>query len=96
MLQGTPQWIVINFEEECNVSSFAIEFQGGFAGKDCYLEAGSNERDIVVEAFYPEDVNKLQKFKLVNKIKAKTWKFIFNQSTDFFGRIIIYNLSLYS
>lgn len=61
------------------------------------MEAGSNERDTaVVEAFYPEDTNNLQRFNLMNKIKAKTLKFVFNQSTDFFGRIIIYNLSLYS
>ncbi|XP_032686298.1 nuclear receptor 2C2-associated protein [Odontomachus brunneus] len=94
---GTPQWIIINFKEECDLSNFEIEFQGGFVGKDCYLEAGSNEKDTtVVEAFYPEDMNNLQRFNLVNKIKAKTFKFLFNQSTDFFGRIIIYNLSLYS
>ncbi|EFN80604.1 nuclear receptor 2C2-associated protein [Harpegnathos saltator] len=94
---GTPQWVIINFEKECSLSSFEIEFQGGFVGKDCYLEAGNNEKDTTVaEAFYPEDVNNLQRFNLVNKIKAKTLKFIFNQSTDFFGRIIIYNLSLYS
>ncbi|XP_014483300.1 PREDICTED: nuclear receptor 2C2-associated protein [Dinoponera quadriceps] len=94
---GTPQWVIINFEEECSLSSFEIEFQGGFAGKECYLEAGCNEKNtVVVEAFYPEDVNNLQRFNLANKIKARTLKFVFNQSTDFFGRIIIYNLSLYS
>ncbi|XP_012233430.1 nuclear receptor 2C2-associated protein [Linepithema humile] len=94
---GSPQWVVINFEEEHSVSSFEIEFQGGFAGKECYLEAGSDEKDTtVVEAFYPEDTNKVQRFSLNNQIKAKTFRFLFNQSTDFFGRIIIYNLSLYS
>lgn len=97
MLQGSPQWIVINFEEECTVSSFEIEFQGGFAGKDCHIEAGSDGKDtIVMETFYPEDTNRPQRFTLKNQMKAKTFKFVFNQSTDFFGRIIIYNLSLYS
>ncbi|EZA62557.1 hypothetical protein DMN91_005648 [Ooceraea biroi] len=94
---GTPQWIVINFEEECTVSSFEIEFQGGFVGKDCHIEAGNDEKNTtIVEAFNPEDRNNLQKFKLKDQIKAKSFKFVFNQSTDFFGRIIIYNLSLYS
>lgn len=97
MLQGSPQWIIINFEEECDVSSFEIEFQGGFVGKDCHVEAGSDEKNMtVVEAFYPEDRNNLQKFMLTDQIKAKCLKFVFNRSTDFFGRIIIYNLSLYS
>ncbi|XP_070163874.1 nuclear receptor 2C2-associated protein [Polyergus mexicanus] len=94
---GSPQWIIINFEEECNVSSFEIEFQGGFVGKDCHVEAGNDKKAMtIVEVFYPEDANKLQRFNLKNQIKAKTFKFIFNKSTDFFGRIIIYNLSLYS
>ncbi|XP_029156507.1 nuclear receptor 2C2-associated protein [Nylanderia fulva] len=94
---GSPQWIIINFEEECNISSFEIEFQGGFAGKDCHVEAGNDGKDItIVEAFYPDDTNKVQRFNLKNQIKAKTFKFVFNQSTDLFGRIIIYNLSLYS
>lgn len=94
---GSPQWLLINFEEECNVSSFEIEFQGGFAGKDCHVEAGSDEKNMsIIEAFRPKDINKLQRFNLKNQIRAKTFKFVFNQSTDFFGRIIIYNLSLYT
>ncbi|KAH0952471.1 hypothetical protein HN011_000111 [Eciton burchellii] len=94
---GSPQWIIINFEEECNISCFEIEFQGGFVGKDCYIEiSNNNEKNAIIEAFYPEDRNNLQKFKLEKQIKAKNLKFLFNQSTDFFGRIIIYNLSLYT
>lgn len=94
---GTPQWIVINFHSAHTLREFALEFQGGFAGKHCHLEAGSGEKDVVlVQAFYPEDVNSLQTFKLSEPRTAKTFKFVFNESTDFFGRIIIYKLSLYS
>lgn len=92
---GTPQWIIINFEQECEVNSFEIEFQGGFAGKNCHLEIGDKDTEIF-ESFYPEDTNTLQKFYLKSPAKAKLFKFVFNESTDFFGRIIIYKLALYS
>lgn len=95
MLQGTPQWVIIDFEQECEVRSFEIEFQGGFVGKNCHLEVGNKETKFY-ESFYPEDKNTIQVFNLKNPKKAKTFKFIFNESTDFYGRIIIYKLSLYS
>ncbi|XP_029037851.1 nuclear receptor 2C2-associated protein [Osmia bicornis bicornis] len=91
---GTPQWIIINFEQECEVNSFEIEFQGGFVGKNCHLDIGDKNTEFF-ESFYPEDKNTLQKFYLKKSAKAKSFKFVFNESTDFFGRIIIYKLALY-
>ncbi|XP_076230584.1 nuclear receptor 2C2-associated protein isoform X1 [Nomia melanderi] len=92
---GTPQWIIINFEQECNVSSFEIEFQGGFVGKNCQIEI-VNQNIEYLESFFPEDKNTTQRFNLKESKKAKTFKFIFNESSDLFGRIIIYKLSMYS
>ncbi|KYN35230.1 Nuclear receptor 2C2-associated protein [Trachymyrmex septentrionalis] len=67
---GSPQWVLINFEEECSLSSFEVEFQGGFAGKNCHIEAGNDKKElIVVESFSPEDKNKLQRFNLKNQKK---------------------------
>lgn len=96
MSQGIPQWVIIEFEQECNVNSFEIEFQGGFVGKHCYIEAGDKEKTELFESFYPEDNNTIQRFNLKQLKKAKTFKFVFNESTDFFGRIVIYKLALYS
>ncbi|XP_043279605.1 nuclear receptor 2C2-associated protein [Venturia canescens] len=94
---GTPQWILIDFKEECKLTALEIQFQGGFAGKDCHLEAGSNFKDLsVVQCFYPEDTNKLQRFELEKEAVAKTFKLSFQESTDFFGRIIVYRLALIS
>ncbi|XP_076298465.1 nuclear receptor 2C2-associated protein [Lasioglossum baleicum] len=92
---GTPQWIVVDFEQECNLSYFEIEFQGGFVGKDCHIEIGNEETECL-ESFFPEDKNTLQRFKLKETKRAKTFKFLFNESSDLFGRIIIYRLALYS
>lgn len=95
ILQGTPQWVIINFEEEHELTHFKVQFQGGFAGKDCHLEIGDKET-IFHETFYPEDKNTIQMFRLNKPAKAKIFKFVFNESTDLFGRIIIYQLYLYS
>lgn len=97
ILQGTPQWILINFEEEVDLSEIEIEFQGGFAGKQCSLEAGSDSKNLsVVEDFFPEDTNTGQRFRLSETKKAKVFKLVFHNSTDFFGRIVIYRLSFHS
>ncbi|KAK2585447.1 hypothetical protein KPH14_010110 [Odynerus spinipes] len=40
---GMQQWVLINFENVCTISAFEIEFQGGFAGKDCYVEIADND-----------------------------------------------------
>ncbi|XP_011630231.1 nuclear receptor 2C2-associated protein [Pogonomyrmex barbatus] len=94
---GTPQWVVIIYEKEHTLSSFKIEFQGGFVGKNCHVEAGNDRKELtIVESFYPKDKNGLQYFLLKNHVTAKIFKFVFNESTDFFGRIIIYNFLLYS
>ncbi|KYM88222.1 Nuclear receptor 2C2-associated protein [Atta colombica] len=67
---GSPQWVLIKFEEECSLSSFEVEFQGGFAGKNCHIEAGNDKKKlIIVESFSPEDKNKLQRFNLKNQKK---------------------------
>lgn len=88
---------MVEFETEVEVGSLEIQFQGGFVGKDCHIEGGQDFRSLKSMApFYPEDINSSQKFQLAEKIKAKTFKLLFERSTDFFGRIIIYKLSFYS
>lgn len=92
---GIQQWILINFENTCTISAFEIEFQGGFAGKDCYIEITDKDNcTLTVERFFPEDTNAVQHFHLKNTVIAKSLKLIFNGSTDFFGRIIVYRLSI--
>lgn len=79
------------------MNSIEIQFQGGFAGEKCYLEAGLDTKDLkFIENIYPEDKNCNQKFKLGSPTKAKVFKIVFENSTDFFGRIIIYHLALLS
>lgn len=88
--QGSPQWIKLDFKEKYRITNIEIQFQGGFAGKDCHFKFDNED----VEPFYPEDINTLQKFSLEKSKGTKSLTVIFNASTDFFGRIVIYQLNL--
>jgi len=72
-----------------------IQFQGGFAGKNCTLSAKLLEGSETKVQFFPEDSNALQTFK-ISKITTESLKIVFEESTDFFGRIIIYKLDFFS
>lgn len=94
---GTPQWILINFNEEVDLSEIEIEFQGGFAGKKCSIEAGLDTKDLSpVDDFFPEDTNTRQRFHLSATKRTKVFKIVFHSSTDFFGRIVVYKLLFHS
>jgi len=89
--QGSPQYILISFNQpQAKISQLQIQFQGGFVGNQCHLIVNSDEK----VDFYPEDSNKLQTFPIeltgVNQLKIS-----FGGSTDFFGRITIYQLNLF-
>ena len=90
--QGTPQFIYLTFDPSVkNVRELQIQFQGGFVGKDCHVVV--NDKDPV--PFFPEDSNRLQTFKFEFE-EVQTMKIVFNSSTDFFGRITIYQLKLFA
>ncbi|XP_050326986.1 nuclear receptor 2C2-associated protein isoform X3 [Bactrocera neohumeralis] len=96
---GTPQWIIIRFEEPQAVSKFSFQFQGGFVAKTLLIHVETEDgKQILEEAFYPEDINSIQTFILNRPIKNKEAakiKFLFPSSTDFFGRIILYELEIF-
>lgn len=97
--EGTPQWVIIRFEEPQAVSKFSFQFQGGFAAKTLSIHAETEDgKQILEEAFYPEDINSTQSFILNHPIESKEAvkiKFLFPSSTDFFGRIILYELEIF-
>lgn len=86
-----------------------ILFQGGFAGKvnqhvfqliniqDCqFLFRDSEEVKEFKELcpFYPEDKNSLQVFPITEDKPLISLKILFNKSTDFYGRIVVYQLDV--
>lgn len=97
--QGSPQWIQITFEEVKTISEIKLMFQGGFAGKNCHLEVSENDNGNDLKKcsdLYPDDSNKLQTFHLQPKVSGKVFRLVFNDSTDFFGRVTIYQFKMIS
>ncbi|KAL4227992.1 Nuclear receptor 2C2-associated protein [Mactra antiquata] len=96
--QGSPQWISVDFENSLILDEFHIQFQGGFVGRDCWVEmkrSKDGEWEKMFD-FYPKDINSLQIFKAENNSEPiSSMKIIFNNSTDFFGRITIYRLEIF-
>ena len=97
--QGSPQWIRISFDSINPISKLQLMFQGGFAGKTCWIEVSKFDESDTFEKLqdiYPEDTNKLQTFEIsASGIPCKAFKIVFADSTDFFGRITIYQMKLY-
>ncbi|GIX98574.1 nuclear receptor 2C2-associated protein [Caerostris extrusa] len=58
--QGTPQWVVLNFSHDVTVEELLIQFQGGFAGKECWVEGKSDGVMNKISSIYPEDTNTFQ------------------------------------
>lgn len=92
--QGSPQWISVEFDKLCTVREIQIKFQGGFAGRECFIEGSTDGTFTKIVDFFPDDVNSLQTFKLDNPQTVKQLKITFNNSCDFFGRITVYNLDI--
>lgn len=94
-LQGRPQWLSLELYESVLLYGFNIQFQGGFVGENCTAEfKNSGDLDFYTQSFYPEDVNLVQTFQLSKPVTCNRIKFIFDGSTDFFGRVIVYSIHL--
>ncbi|KAM6396013.1 nuclear receptor 2C2-associated protein isoform 2-T2 [Rhynochetos jubatus] len=85
-------------EETCwnsdQVSQLHIQFQGGFSSRLCTLEGcRAGEELVKVSALYPQDINAMQRFQVEETVLDKL-KITFENSTDFFGRIVVYHLGV--
>ena len=99
--QGLPQFIHITFSSPVIAKWLHITFQGGFVGKKCTIgaispqsaQSGASSYDNLA-IIYPEDVNKKQSFCLPDCGSITQLNLLFNESSDFFGRITIYDLQV--
>ncbi|XP_062452019.1 nuclear receptor 2C2-associated protein isoform X2 [Rhea pennata] len=90
--QGTSQWVTLDFPSTVKVSRLHIQFQGGFSSRLCTLEGCRMGEELVkISDLYPEDTNALQSFQ-VEETALDKLKITFGNSTDFFGRIVVYHL----
>ncbi|KAL5519543.1 hypothetical protein ACEPAH_1226 [Sanghuangporus vaninii] len=99
--QDLPQFIRIIFDSPVVPKTVHITFQGGFVGKLCRIGVlpaalHRGETPIIQEltTIYPEDVNWKQSFGLPKIEPIRQMNFEFEESSDFFGRITIYDLQV--
>ncbi|KAJ6609337.1 galactose-binding domain-like protein [Mycena sp. CBHHK59/15] len=106
--QGLPQYIQLDFSERIIPESVYLTFQGGFVGTRCAVKvailpdnsdgpSGSNWQ--LSTYVFPEDINGQQKFPLKTESAVKNGieklRLEFEESSDFFGRITLYDLQLH-
>ncbi|XP_013794925.1 nuclear receptor 2C2-associated protein-like [Limulus polyphemus] len=94
--QGSPQWISVIFSKPVKIEKLQLQFQGGFVGKDCWIEASVNKDEKLqkIQDIFLEDTNMLQTFNLQQVVETSNMKIVFNTSTDLFGRVIVYKLEI--
>ncbi|XP_038181971.1 nuclear receptor 2C2-associated protein [Arvicola amphibius] len=90
--QGPSQWVTLEFPHRVHITQLQVQFQGGFSSRHCCLE-GSQGGDTLskIMDFYPEDTNALQTFSIPT-VEVDRLKLAFEDTTDFFGRVVIYHL----
>ncbi|KLO09279.1 hypothetical protein SCHPADRAFT_943775 [Schizopora paradoxa] len=108
--QNLPQFVSIDFDQPVIPKVVHFTFQGGFVGTRCKLygrpgggggddassTAAAGEEILISDQIYPEDNNRAQVFDLPENLKPiKHLKFVFEESSDMFGRITIYNMQIY-
>lgn len=88
---------MLQFVNPIALKKFEIQFQGGFAAKSICLQKNSTEANVqeTVNTFFPEDINSVQTFSLDAPLITNNLKFLFPESTDTYGRIIVYKINMY-
>ncbi|KAH7927263.1 galactose-binding like protein [Leucogyrophana mollusca] len=101
--QGLPQYIQLTFLAPVIPKRIAMTFQGGFVGTKCSVfvsSAPDSPQWSVLSQLYPEDVNRRQTFELPPESNTllesgvHCLKLVFEQSSDFFGRVTLYELKV--
>ncbi|KAJ7146058.1 hypothetical protein C8R44DRAFT_6592 [Mycena epipterygia] len=108
--QGLPQYVQLGFPELVIPENVHLTFQGGFVGTRCAVkiptsessDPGNNSSWQTLTYIFPEDINRRQEFSLkpessevpisdgIDKLRLE-----FEESSDFFGRITLYDLKLH-
>jgi hypothetical protein len=99
----TSSHLIIHFGREVIPKELHIQFQAGFVAEEmkvlrCLAGADNREQWIEIDDFEVDDDHEVQLFHLAEQgssIKASALKLIFEECTDFYGRITIYKLQVW-
>ncbi|KAF0700128.1 Aste57867_9316 [Aphanomyces stellatus] len=97
--QGSPQQVWLTFHRAVNLRQLQVMFQGGFVGEDVALWVTTAAEPTFhvlppAEPIHFGDSNALQ-FVDVSCDGATQLRLHFGRSTDFYGRVTIYQLHVY-
>lgn len=101
--KGLPQYVHFTFEQAVVPNFIHLTFQGGFVGTRCNIsvlypkdesESSTPSEPKHLVYIYPEDANRKQTFELPETPPVKEMKLVFEESSDFFGRITVYDLQI--
>lgn len=100
--QGTPQYVQLTFAATVIPRRIELTFQGGFVGTRTLVEVlpSGEQKWRTLTRIYPEDVNRKQVFDCaaaetdLMDAKVESVKLVFEESSDFFGRITVYDLQV--
>lgn len=84
--------MVLRFDHIVIPEAVHLQFQGGFSAKSVEI-VFINDADHASDVIHPHDNNSLQKF-AVKGTECTSVKLIFKDLSDFFGRVIIYDLDI--
>ena len=92
---GADQWILLNFGRTVTISKVELQVQAGFSAECGSLqiknESGDWEDAIDLEI---DDVHDIQGFD-VPMLKCSALRLTLSEFTDFYGRVIIYQLRVW-
>lgn len=96
------QFLHLEFGRPVQVASLKIEFQAGFIAEICHVQLKQASGDwIDVEELEPVDNHDFQEFALnangdnKNDLTGTALKLVFEEFTDFYGRVTIYRLEVW-
>ncbi|KAG1868273.1 galactose-binding domain-like protein [Suillus subalutaceus] len=101
--EGPGQYIHLTFEKPAIPKRITIIFQGGFVGTKCRIEVSESSDRPEWQTWthiHPEDANRRQTFDLIIHRDGfpgegiQSMKLVFEESSDFYGRITIYELKI--
>lgn len=91
--QHAPVFVAFAFPSQVVPHVLQLTFQGGFVGRSTAVYYDDVLSEPTVRLF-PDDINGTQSFDLPQR-PIRSLKLVFEDGSDFFGRITIYDLQLH-
>jgi hypothetical protein len=104
----TSSHLIIQFGREVIPMELSLQFQAGFVAEELKVyrsvspgEAESNEEQPWIQiddAYEVDDDHEVQSFPLADQgsdVKASALKLVFDECTDFYGRVTVYKLQVW-